>query len=109
MVDDAISGDAAISASDLKKTYPGPVRALDGLTFSVKSGSIFALLGSNGAGKSTAIRILTTPARPDSGPAQVAGLDVLPQPQQVRTRIGCVAQRSGLDPESTGRENLTLQ
>ncbi len=101
--------DAAITATDLAKNYPGPVRALDGLSFSVASGSIFALLGPNGAGKSTAIKILTTLSRPDTGTARVAGLDVLRQPERVRHAIGCVAQKSGVDPESTGRENLRLQ
>lgn len=100
---------AAIETRGLIKTYPGGVRALDGLTFAVPRGMIFGLLGPNGAGKSTAIKILTTLSRPDSGEARVAGFDVLSQPQQVRRAIGCVAQRSGVDMESTGRENLTLQ
>ena len=99
----------AIETRDLVKTYPGGVRALDGLTFSVERGTVFGLLGPNGAGKSTAIKILTTLSRPDSGAARVADFDVLRQPQQVRRAIGCVAQRSGVDMESTGRENLTLQ
>ncbi len=94
---------------DLVKTYPGGVRALDGLTFAVERGTVFGLLGPNGAGKSTAIKILTTLSRPDSGTASVAGFDVLREPQQVRRAIGCVAQRSGVDMESTGRENLRLQ
>jgi ABC-2 type transport system ATP-binding protein len=100
---------AAIQTEDLVKTYPGNVRALDGLTFSVRSGMIFGLLGPNGAGKSTTIKILTTLSRPDSGQASVAGLDVLTQAQQVRRAIGCVAQRSAIDGDSTGRENLLLQ
>jgi len=99
----------AIETRDLVKTYPGGVRALDGLTFSVERGTVFGLLGPNGAGKSTAIKILTTLSRPDSGAARVADFDVPRQPQQVRRAIGCVAQRSGVDMESTGRENLTLQ
>ncbi len=99
----------AIETRDLKKTYPGGVTALDGLTFSVQRGAIFALLGPNGAGKSTTIKILTTLSQPDSGSARVAGFDVLREPQRVRQSIGCVAQRSGVDLDSTGRENLTLQ
>lgn len=99
----------AIETRELIKTYPGGVRALDGLTFSVERGTVFGLLGPNGAGKSTAIKILTTLSRPDSGEARVAGFDVLREPTQVRRAIGCVAQRSGVDMESTGRENLTLQ
>jgi ABC-2 type transport system ATP-binding protein len=99
----------AIETRDLKKTYPGGVTALDGLTIAVPRGAIFALLGPNGAGKSTTIKILTTLSQPDSGTASVAGFDVLREPRKVRQSIGCVAQRSGVDLESTGRENLTLQ
>jgi ABC-2 type transport system ATP-binding protein len=99
----------AIEIRELKKTYPGGVTALDGLTFSVQRGAIFALLGPNGAGKSTTIKILTTLSQPDSGTASVAGFDVLREARKVRQSIGCVAQRSGVDLESTGRENLTLQ
>ncbi|HQR32563.1 MAG TPA: ATP-binding cassette domain-containing protein [Blastocatellia bacterium] len=99
----------AIEAHELVKTYGGKVRALDGLSFSVEAGSIFALLGPNGAGKSTTIKILNTLSRPDSGFATVAGFDVLREPEAVRRAIGCVAQKSGVDNEATGRENLTLQ
>jgi len=99
----------AIVARDLVKTYGGKVRALDGLSFEVEAGAIFALLGPNGAGKSTTIKILNTLSRPDSGSAHVAGIDVLAEPERVRSAIGCVAQKSGVDAEATGRENLTLQ
>jgi ABC-2 type transport system ATP-binding protein len=94
---------------DLRKTYRGGVKALDGLNLNVDSGSVFGLLGPNGAGKSTTIKILTTLSRPDSGEARVAGIDVLREPQRVRHSIGCVAQKSGVDDNCTGRENLTLQ
>jgi ABC-2 type transport system ATP-binding protein len=100
---------AAIEARDLTKTYPKDVRALDGLGFSVDAGAVFGLLGPNGAGKSTTVKILTTLTRPDSGQARVAGADVLASPDRVRRAIGLVAQRSGVDLEGTGRENLTLQ
>jgi ABC-2 type transport system ATP-binding protein len=99
----------AIEARALVKTYGGKVRALDGLSFTVEAGAVFALLGPNGAGKSTTIKILNTLSRPDSGSALVAGFDVLKEPERVRRAIGCVAQKSGVDPEATGRENLTLQ
>ena len=99
----------AIEARDLVKTYGGKVRALDGLSFTVEAGAVFAFLGPNGAGKSTTIKILNTLSRPDSGSARVAGFDVLKEPERVRRAIGCVAQKSGVDPEATGRENLTLQ
>jgi ABC-2 type transport system ATP-binding protein len=99
----------AIEANDLTKTYPGDVKALDGLSFSVEEGTVFGLLGPNGAGKSTTVKILTTLAHPDSGKAQVGGFDVGSDPARVREVIGVVGQRSGLDREATGRENLRLQ
>jgi ABC-2 type transport system ATP-binding protein len=103
-------GDAAlaIEVRDLIKTYPGDVRALDGLSFTVEAGTVFGLLGPNGAGKSTTVKILTTLARADSGAASVAGVDVRARPEQVRRKIGVVGQRSGADPMATGRENLVL-
>ena len=100
---------AAIAAADLIKTYPGDVRALDGLSVEVPAGTIFALLGPNGAGKSTTVRVLTTLTRPDSGTAKVAGIDVLEHPARARHAIGVVGQKHGADPEATGRENLVLQ
>jgi ABC-2 type transport system ATP-binding protein len=100
---------AAIQARDLTKTYGKDVRALDGLGFSVGAGTVFGLLGPNGAGKSTTVKVLTTLSLPDSGSARVAGVDVLAEPDRVRRSIGLVGQRSGVDLEATGRENLTLQ
>ncbi len=99
----------AIEAQALVKTYPKNVRALDGLSFLVPAGTIFGLLGPNGAGKSTTIKVLNTLTRPDSGIARVAGIDVVKQPDEVRRAIGCVAQKSGVDINATGRENLALQ
>ena len=99
----------AIETNDLVKTYPGDVRALDGVTLQVETGEVFALLGPNGAGKTTTVKILTTLSRPTSGSASVAGIDVGAEPGRVREAIGVVAQRAGLDPVATGRENLTLQ
>jgi ABC-2 type transport system ATP-binding protein len=98
-----------VSADHLGKTYPGGVRALDDLSLALNRGEILGLLGPNGAGKSTTIKILTTLTRPDSGTAVVAGHDVLRHPERVRREIGVVAQRSGADPDFTGRENLVLQ
>jgi ABC-2 type transport system ATP-binding protein len=98
----------AIEAEALVKTY-GDVRALDGLSLAVPAGTIFALLGPNGAGKSTTVRILTTLSRADSGGARVAGHDVLGDAAAVRRAIGVVGQRSGVDREATGAENLRLQ
>jgi len=99
----------AIEARGLIKRYAGDVQALAGLDLAVEAGTVFALLGPNGAGKTTTVRILTTLSRPDDGEARVAGLDVLGDPDRVRRAIGVVAQRSGVDPQATGRENLHLQ
>ena len=82
--------------------------ALQGVTFSVPSGSICALLGHNGAGKTTAIKILSTLIRPTSGQAIVAGYDVVGNPAEVRASIGVTGQDAALDPLLTGRENLIL-
>ena len=99
----------AIEARGLVKTYPGDIRALTGIDVSVETGTVFGMLGPNGAGKSTTVKILTTLSRPDEGHASVAGFDVLRQPDEVRRAIGVVGQRSGVDREATGRENLRLQ
>jgi ABC-2 type transport system ATP-binding protein len=100
---------AAVTAHELVKTYPGGVRALDRLSLGIAPGEVLGLLGPNGAGKSTTVKILTTLARPDSGTATVAGHDALRHPGRVRRAIGAVAQKSGLDPMATGRDNLMLQ
>ena len=99
----------AIVAEHLKKTYRNGVQAVKGVSFYVKQGEIFGLLGPNGAGKSTTVRILGTLTKPDSGKALVAGHDVVLEPQRVRSKIGYVAQSSGVDKYATGRENLMLQ
>jgi ABC-2 type transport system ATP-binding protein len=99
----------AVATSDLVKTYPGGVRALQGVSIAVPAGTVFGLLGPNGAGKSTTVKILTTLTRPDSGEARVAGHDVAREPDRVRRAIGCVFQKHAVDLEATGRENLTLQ
>jgi ABC-2 type transport system ATP-binding protein len=107
------SPETALCALDLVKTYPAgrnvpPVRALDGLCVAASPGSVVALLGRNGAGKSTTVKIFSTLARPDSGRAWVAGRDVAREPDAVRHRIGLVSQKASSDPMATGRENLEL-
>ena len=99
----------AIEALDLVKTYPGGVRALDGVGLAVEQGTIFGLLGPNGAGKSTTVKILTTLSRADTGTARVLGVDVGRAPDRVRRLIGVVGQQGGVDLEATGRENMALQ
>jgi ABC-2 type transport system ATP-binding protein len=102
------AGVPAIQADGLRKTYPKGVEALRGIGFEAERGAVFALLGPNGAGKSTTVKILTTLTRPDAGAAHVAGIDVIRDPAGVRRVIGVVSQRTAVDPEATGRENLLL-
>ena len=94
--------DTAILVEGLAKRF-GDVVALDGIDFQVPAGSVFGLLGPNGAGKTTAIRILTTILRPDGGRAEVLGLDVVRQADEVRYRIGLAGQYAAIDPNLTGR------
>jgi ABC-type uncharacterized transport system ATPase subunit len=84
----------------------GEVVALDGIDFQVPAGSVFGLLGPTGAGKTTAIRILTltTILRPDGGRAEILGLDVVGQAEEVRYRIGLAGQYAAIDPNLTGRD-----
>ena len=89
--------EAAIEATDLVKTYPGDVRALDGISLTVEAGTIFGLLGPNGAGKSTTVKILTTLSRADSGRATMMGVDVAPPARPVRRMIGVVGQHGAVD------------
>src|SRR5262245_8668570 len=99
--------ESAIIVEGLAKRF-GDVVALDGIDFQVPAGTVFGLLGPNGAGKTTAIRILTTILRPDHGRAEVLGLDVTRQADEVRYRIGLAGQYAAIDPNLTGRENLRL-
>ncbi len=97
----------AVIAEGLVKTY-GSVRALDGLDLVVPEGSVLALLGPNGAGKTTAVRVLTTLLQPDAGSAEVAGIDVLRNPRDVRAVIGLSGQYAAVDEYLTGFENLDM-
>jgi ABC-2 type transport system ATP-binding protein len=74
----------------------------------IRSGEIFGFLGPNGAGKSTTVRMLTTLLSITAGRAEVAGVDVIEEPEAARHRIGVALQEAGLDPRQTGRELLTL-
>jgi ABC-2 type transport system ATP-binding protein len=97
----------AVTARGLVKHY-GQVKALDGIDVSVPQGSVLGLLGPNGAGKTTVVRILTTLLRPDAGTAQVAGVDVLENPREVRRHIGLSGQFAAVDEYLTGFENLDM-
>ena len=96
-----------IQVQGLEKSY-GEVRVLRGVDFDVQRGSIFALLGSNGAGKTTVVRILSTLLKADAGTAGVNGFDVATQPAQVRESISLTGQFAAVDGILSGRENLVL-
>jgi ABC-2 type transport system ATP-binding protein len=97
----------AIEAEGLRKAF-GSVTALNGLTLHVPTGSVVGLLGPNGSGKTTTVSILSTALRPDGGRAAVRGLDVVADAARVRAVIGFAGQFAAVDPNLTGRENLTL-
>ncbi len=97
-----------IEVQDLLKIYRGrdEVRAVDGMSFSVETGTIFGLLGPNGAGKSTMLRMLTTLSRPTSGRIRILGIDALQEPLEVRRRISAVLQDTAVELFLSVRENL---
>jgi len=97
-----------MQVENLKKNY-GAVEALKGVSFTVGEGSLFSFLGTNGAGKSTTISILTTFLAASSGTALVCGFDVSKQSQDVRKQIGVVFQDGVLDPLLTVSENLHVR
>ena len=86
----------------------GPLPALRDVSFTVPTGSVCGLLGHNGAGKTTVVKILSTLLHPSSGRATVGGYDVVAQPDHVRASIGVTGQDAALDGSMTGRENLAL-
>src|SRR5215210_6973843 len=100
-------GGPTILAEGLMKNY-GKTRALNGLDLEAKEGTVLGLLGPNGAGKTTAVRILATLLMPDAGRAEVAGLDVVGQADELRSRIGLTGQYAAVDEYLTGRENLEM-
>lgn len=102
-----MGAEPAIRVANLVKSF-GEVRVLRGVDFEVMPGSIFALLGSNGAGKTTVIKILTTLLRADGGTAAVNGFDVATKAAEVRESISLTGQFSAVDEVLTGRENLVL-
>ncbi|MEU4539605.1 ATP-binding cassette domain-containing protein [Streptosporangium sp. NPDC023825] len=106
MTTDQVQG-PAIHVRGLEKSYK-ELRVLRGVDFEVARGSIFALLGSNGAGKTTAVRILSTLLKADAGTARVNGFDVATQAADVRESISLTGQFAAVDEILSGRENLVL-
>jgi len=98
----------SISVSGLAKTWPGGVHAVRGLDFDVAAGEVFGLLGSNGAGKSTTIGMLTTTVVPSAGRARIGGLDVAADPVAARALSAVVFQEAVVDRALTGRRNLEI-
>jgi ABC-2 type transport system ATP-binding protein len=96
-----------IQVQGLQKSY-NKLHVLRGVDFDVARGSIFALLGSNGAGKTTVVKILPTLLKADAGTASVHGFDVAKQPANVRESISLTGQFAAVDEILTGRENLVL-
>ena len=97
----------AIQVNGLQKSYK-KLHVLKGVDFGVEKGSIFALLGSNGAGKTTIVKILTTLLKQDGGTAAVNGFDVAAKPDNVRQSISLTGQFAAVDEILTGRENLIM-
>src|SRR5260370_28112899 len=97
----------AILAEGLEKGF-GQREALRGLDLAAEEGTVLGVLGPNGAGKTTAVRILATLLQPDAGHAEVAGLDVVRNADQLRSRIGLAGQYAAVDELLTGRENLEM-
>jgi ABC-2 type transport system ATP-binding protein len=99
--------ESVIATDHLTKSF-GAFTAVNAITFSVQTGEIFGFLGANGAGKTTALKMLTGLITPTSGSATVAGFDVWKQPEQVKRRIGYMSQKFSLYEDLTVRENIRL-
>jgi ABC-2 type transport system ATP-binding protein len=95
----------AIETHELTRRF-GPITAVSDLTIRIERGEVFGLLGPNGSGKTTTIRMLCGLLEPSSGSATVAGVDVAAAPEQVKQRIGYMSQRFGLYEDLTVQENL---
>ncbi len=99
--------DVAIDARELTRTF-GSFTAVDRITFDVRAGEVLGFLGANGAGKTTAIRMLTGLLRPSGGTATVAGHDVYKESEAIKRRIGYMSQRFSLYEDLSPRENIRL-
>jgi ABC-2 type transport system ATP-binding protein len=103
-----LNGRPIIEVRDLVKTYPGDVKAVQGVTFDVKEGEFFGFLGPNGAGKTTTMNMLVNLVRKTSGSVTIDGFDLEKQPRQIYERIGFAMQEIGLDETATAREMMQL-
>ena len=103
----AAGAENVIEVSHLVKAF-GTFRAVDDISFSVRRGEIFGFLGANGAGKTTAMHILTGLSRPTSGSGRVAGCDIITEYEQIKKHIGYMSQRFSLYGDLTVRENIRL-
>ncbi len=97
-----------IEVQDLVKTYPGDVKAVQGVSFEVKEGEFFGFLGPNGAGKTTTMNMLVNLVKKTSGSIKIDGFDVSRNPMEVYKRVGFAMQEVGLDETATAREMLQL-
>ncbi len=101
--------DYAIVAKDVERTFKeGEVRALDGVSLHVPMGQVFGLLGPNGSGKTTMVRILSTILKPTAGSVEILGHDVVREPEKIRPLIGLAGQFATVDENLTGFENLRM-
>ena len=106
-MNDVTLADGAVDVRELTKRY-GAVQALDGIDLHIARGEVFGLLGRNGSGKTTTVRVLTTLTPPTSGQARVLGLSVVDDAAAIRRRIGATMQEAALDAGMTGQEHLLL-
>ncbi len=101
------ASEPAVWARDLTRTF-GTFTAVDRITFEIRPGEVFGFLGANGAGKTTAIKMLTGLLAPSGGVAHTAGFDVALHPDRVKRRIGYMSQRFALYDDLTVAENVTF-
>ncbi len=102
-----MSDNFVIQVTDLTKKF-GDFTAVNAITFEVKKGEIFGFLGANGAGKTTAMKMLIGISKPTSGEANVVGYDVYTQPEMIKKSIGYMSQKFALYDDLTVRENITF-
>ncbi|MBI5788798.1 MAG: ABC transporter ATP-binding protein [Candidatus Schekmanbacteria bacterium] len=99
----------AVEVINVTKIYPNGVKAIDGVSFSVGQGEVFGILGANGAGKTSLIKVITTLLKPTSGSVKLLGLDVQKNPAEGKNMLGVVSQDINLDTYLTVKQNLCFQ